>query len=623
MARGGYGGAERSLKIAEAFPGHDVKVVMVSSELTNKTVRVRSGLEFIYVAEDRNTHAAISQTASRMYSGNHDVALYATHTRLAKTKAVIKKFVNDGLDTVIVDHYGSAGLIKDVAIDVPIIYSSHNCETFLADQMYPQNHKIRDMVKTIEKEILERSSAMIYCSKEDKTKIEGIYGYSKPSFYVPNGADEQKDLVLKNNYQAKDIIFIGSGHGPNVDAAKSLIQVALSMPEYRFNIIGNCGGGIDKNSVPSNYIVHGFLSDQLMNLLFENSFAFINPIMSGSGTHLKVMRSLSYGLPVISSTIGLRGFTEEEIKDTMFVASTAEEMQQAIKSLKNKDIYESVQKKTLKLASNYYWEKIQAECREQVEDFLGNKYVEAQKETLNKEKVMIYSIVRNNGRTMDRYYQQVKAVVQSLPEYDFYLSIYENDSTDDTKLKLFSKDWTFLSGISIISENINTEHYGSVKDAGRVENLAKARNRAIEAAGFMDICDYILMVEGDNVWGPADVGRLLNFKTKEPNFDIVSGISLRENSTHYDAWATRTTPIFREGVSEIPKNFRTLDYGKFYSTSNGLCLYRTEAFRKGARHGWINEANGKPDCEMVVLCQQFHKLGHGNIFIDYNAISRH
>lgn len=623
MSRGGYGGAERSLKIAEAFPGHDVKVIMVSNESSNKTVRVRSGLEFIHVVEDRNTYAAISQTANRMYSGNNDVALYATHSRLVKTKATIRKFVTDGVDLIIVDHYGAAGLIKDLTIDVPIIYSSHNCETYLADQMYPQNHKIRDMVKTIEQEILDRSNAMIYCSKEDKEKIEAIYNYAKPSFYVPNGADEQKDLVVKDNHQSKDIIFIGSGHGPNVDAAKSLIQVALAMPEYRFNIVGNCGNGIDKASVPSNYIVHGFLSDQLMNLLFENSFAFINPVLSGSGTHLKIMRSLSYGLPVISSEVGLRGFTPEEIDGTMFIANTPDEMQQAINGIKNKDIHASVQKKTLALASDYYWEKIQAECKEQVEEFLGNKDVEVPEVFTEKEKVMIYSIVRNNGKTMDRYYQQIKSVVSSLPEYEFYLSVYENDSTDDTKLKLFSKDWTFLSGVSIITENINTEHFGSVKDTERVQNLAKARNKAIEAAGFIDVCDYVLMVEGDNVWGPADVSRLLNFKNKEPNFDVVSGISLRDNGTHYDAWATRTTPIFREGVSEIPRNFRTLDYGKFYSTSNGLCLYRTEAFRKGARHGWMNDATGKSDCEMVVLCQEFHKLGHGNIFVDYNAISRH
>jgi len=623
MANGGYGGAERSLKLAESFPGHDVKVIMVSNEPSNKTVRVRSGLEFIHVVEDRAVYNGQRQAANRMYSGNMDVALYAVNARLVKTKATIRKFITDGVDLVIVDHYGAGGLIKGLEVNVPIIYSSHNCETFLADQMYPRNLKIKEMVYTIEEEILKASSGMIYCSKEDFEKIKDIYGYTKPAFYVPNGADEQKDLVFKNNHSSKDIVFIGSGHGPNVEAAQKLINVAATMPGYRFNIVGNCGNGIDRSSVPKNYIVHGFLNDHIMNLLFENSLAFINPISSGSGTHLKVMKSLSYGLPIISSKIGLRGFTEEEIDGTMIVAETSEEMQAAIKSLEDEKFYALTQKRTLELASKFYWEKIQADLKQDVENFLGAAPVEVVEESTVREKVMIYSIIRNNEKTIDRYYDQIKTLSQSLTGYDFYLSIYENDSTDGTKKKLFSKDWSFLSGVSIITENLNTEYFGSVKDAQRVENLAKARNKAVFAAGFIDICDYVLMVEGDNGWGPDDVYKLLKFKEKEPGFDVVSGISLRSNGTHYDAWATRTTPIFKPGVAEVPKNFKSLDYGKFYSTSNGLCLYRTEPFRKGAKHGWINEATGEADCEMVVLCQEFHKLGFGNVFVNYQSRSTH
>jgi hypothetical protein len=130
------------------------------------------------------------------------------------------------------------------------------------------------------------------------------------------------------------------------------------------------------------------------------------------------------------------------------------------------------------------------------------------------------------------------------------------------------------------------------------------------------------MVEGDNRYTPEDVKSLLSFGDKK-EFDVVSAVSIRENGTHYDWWATRSTPMYKPGASEVPRNFKDLEYGEFYSTSNGLCLYKAEPFKKGARHGWINAKTNKFDCEMVVLCQEFRKLGYDKIFVNYQARSYH
>ena len=177
-----------------------------------------------------------------------------------------------------------------------------------------------------------------------------------------------------------------------------------------------------------------------------------------------------------------------------------------------------------------------------------------------REKILIYSIIRNRAENIQRYHVQLKKIVKALPEYDFYLSIYENDSDDNTKIELFNKDWSFFKGVAIVSENIDTEYYGSVKDAQRVENLAKARNKAIELGGFLNNMDYVLMVEGDVIYTTDDVKRLLDFKNTEPKFDIVSSISLRKNKTHYDWWATRTSAIYVKDRSELDPNWKTKEY---------------------------------------------------------------
>lgn len=238
-----------------------------------------------------------------------------------------------------------------------------------------------------------------------------------------------------------------------------------------------------------------------------------------------------------------------------------------------------------------------------------------------KEKILIYSILRNTEDFFARYYTQIKMIVQKFEQYDFYLSIYENDSTDKTKYFLNVADWSFLKpeNISIISENINTKFYGSVKDPVRVENLSIARNKAIEAGGFLEKVDYVLMIEGDIKFNIAAVKELLNFKNVENNFDIVSAVSLRKNRRHYDVWATRTTPVYNSTGSELDPDYKRKHYGEYYSTSNGLILYRAEPFKKGIRHGWINKVTNEFDCEMVVLCQNFREHGYNNIYINYKS----
>lgn len=613
---GGYGGAERSVKLAEALAGHNVTVLVLSLDNKERSTTTESGIKFVSVFEDRVLGNTIFQTAKQKYNGNQDIAAYVYAGRFNKFKAKLKSLL-PSTDLVVLDHYGAAGLIKGVDINVPIIYASHNCELDLATQMMPKNELALKYVREIEQFLLDKSSAITYCSKEDIIKMNEIYSRTPESFYIPNGTDERVGLIRKDNHQSKDIVFIGSGHPPNVEAAKNLIDVARMMPDYNFNIIGKCADSIDPKMVPGNYIVHGFINDKLIDLLFENSLAFVNPIQSGSGTHLKIMRALSYGLPTISSATGLRGFSEEEISETLLVADNNDQMIEQIKMLGNKEYYDKISSKTFELGKKYYWSGIQEEFKAVCESFVGKAEVITAPEI--KQSVLIYSIIRNNGEHFDRFYNQIRSVVEFNKDYEFYLSIYENDSADNTKQKLFSKDWSFVKGISIISENLGTQMYGSVKDAQRVENLAKARNKAIEAGNFLYHCDYVLMVEGDNAYSAEDVRKLLKFGDKEPDFDIVSAISIRPNGTHYDWWATRTTPIYKQGASEIPKNFDSKDYGKFYSTSNGLCLYKADGFKKGARHGWINDATNKFDCEMVVLCQEFNKVGHGNVYVNYQS----
>jgi hypothetical protein len=179
-----------------------------------------------------------------------------------------------------------------------------------------------------------------------------------------------------------------------------------------------------------------------------------------------------------------------------------------------------------------------------------------------------------------------------------------------------------FSGVSIVSENINTKFYGSSKDEDRVKNLAQARNKALLGGGFLDIVDYILVIDIDVEFKMSAVEKILNFKIKEPDFDIVSSATLRKNFL-YDQWATREGPEYDTEMQDKFEKYRKESYKKYYSVSSGFCLYRAEPFKQGIRWGHINEVTKKPDCEMVVVCQQFGKIGYNNIYMVHEAEMHH
>jgi hypothetical protein len=389
------------------------------------------------------------------------------------------------------------------------------------------------------------------------------------------------------------------------------------MPDYEFIVCGDAGWAIGKFH-PANIKVLGRVSDEDLDKYFKQAFAFINPMESGSGTHLKMMKALAYGVPIITSTVGARGFTKNEIKSSMIIADTTDENIQAIKDLQNLSKFESLINGAKDVFAKYDWDNINADYAAFVQEVIDKK----PSRTRKKDSVLIYSIVRDMEKYVDRYHEQISFFVRDCPDVDFYLSIYENDSVDNTVAKLKSKDWSFLKGFVLQSENINTQKFGSVKDATRVENLAKARNKAIECE-FLDKVDYILMVESDNAYATDAVRKLLDFRLIEPDFDIVSAVSLKSNRHHYDCWATRTTAIYNPNKSELDPEWNYVSYGKYYSTSNGICLYRAKPFQDGIRHGWINKETNEFDCEMVVVCQNFIDAGYDNIYIKYNSLSHH
>jgi glycosyltransferase involved in cell wall biosynthesis len=139
----------------------------------------------------------------------------------------------------------------------------------------------------------------------------------------------------KSFHERKDILFIGGyNHPPNVDAVMYFVGEVFPLlrerlPDIRFLIIGSHppesfakfdGDGIE---------VVGYVDD--VKPYFENIKLSVAPLRYGAGVKGKINSSMSYGVPVVSTSIGVEGMWLNE--DEVMVADDPEAFVEAIASV--------------------------------------------------------------------------------------------------------------------------------------------------------------------------------------------------------------------------------------------------------------------------------------------------
>ena len=135
---------------------------------------------------------------------------------------------------------------------------------------------------------------------------------------VPNGVDtdevryvappvrreHQRRLQMQDGLLA---VFIASWHGPNVLAARRLLEVADQVPGATVLIVGSVGLALAGDQLPDNISVTGAVSAGFKEAVLSVADVALNPVTTGSGTNLKMLEYFAAGIPVISTAFGARG----------------------------------------------------------------------------------------------------------------------------------------------------------------------------------------------------------------------------------------------------------------------------------------------------------------------------
>nr|WP_245610803.1 glycosyltransferase [Xenophilus azovorans] len=284
-------------------------------------------------------------------------------------------------DVVFFSHPWIYPLVKDVLRpDQVLIYDSHNVEGYLRAQLLNCGNAVeRNLLRGViedENECGWGAQWILACSHEDLLRFNRLYGFPLENMrVVPNGVmafrdlpatPEEKlraraDLGVAEN--AKVTIFIGSAYGPNVEAAEFIADVlAPAMPHVVFVIAGGVGTAIQRSNTP-NLRVTGQLSEAEKITWLKAADLGINPMLSGSGTNIKMFDFMALGLPVVSTPIGARGIETAGRAAMVQVPAVLKTFSRAIANLVNdKALYEQMSKNARAcVEEGYSWERISSQ----------------------------------------------------------------------------------------------------------------------------------------------------------------------------------------------------------------------------------------------------------------------
>ncbi len=266
----------------------------------------------------------VHRTMEREWNSRYSVSTsdILTSTLCIDNRALVAEYrrLLGQSDVVILQHPYLAPLVNVERPRVPVLYEALNVEVLLKAQtlrMHPDRAHLLQQVDAVEERACAIADRIICVSEEDRKVFAQRVEPAKLAV-VLNGVDCRPHLIdgrhpagIRKVLRGGPVaVFIGSGHPPNVEALRFIVEeLAPLHPGVIFLAIGSSCDAI--RSAPRNVLLCGQVSDREKKALLRLADIALNPMQSGGGSSLKVAEYFAAGLPVLSTAIGLRGYDDQ------------------------------------------------------------------------------------------------------------------------------------------------------------------------------------------------------------------------------------------------------------------------------------------------------------------------
>lgn len=165
-----------------------------------------------------------------------------------------------------------------------------------------------ESVRRTELDIASRCDAVVVVSPIEKQVLEKELPTSHVA--IVSNIHEVHEPV-KPFAGRKDFVFVGGfEHPPNVDAmlwfcAEIMPRVSAKLPHAHLHIIGSKTPASVWSLAAEDVTVHGYVED--VAPFFQSCLLSVAPLRYGAGVKGKVNQSMSFGVPVVATSIGAEG----------------------------------------------------------------------------------------------------------------------------------------------------------------------------------------------------------------------------------------------------------------------------------------------------------------------------
>ena len=196
------------------------------------------------------------------------------------------------------------------------VYHSHNFEVGLLGSICHGEGLEEAFLKLarIEGNLARRARCVFATSGEDAERFRLFTGVPAARLALSRNGYDLADLAAIAEMRADrpantrpSLLFTGSAHPPNVDAARWLVGIAPELPGCDIVIAGGVSTALASAEMPANIILTGPFDSLQREQLLVDADIFLNPVTMGSGTSLKAVEALGAGIPMVSTPQGVRG----------------------------------------------------------------------------------------------------------------------------------------------------------------------------------------------------------------------------------------------------------------------------------------------------------------------------
>ncbi len=236
---------------------------------------------------------------------------------------LLKLLKQQRYDVVLLENLASLNAVSVVRRfdkTVKIIYDAHNVDSHLArvavDKWNMEQATLQG-IERAERTLNKTVDGVIACSQEDMDTFVQLNGGKLAAAVVPNGV-QISELLCDAGVRMKDpdyILFCGTLSSlPNTEGLLWFYnncwkELKNHFPLLKLLVVGSSEPprSFEHLIVDESVIITGPVPD--VKPWYNKAAISIVPLLSGSGTRLKILEAMSFGLPVISTSKGAEGIS--------------------------------------------------------------------------------------------------------------------------------------------------------------------------------------------------------------------------------------------------------------------------------------------------------------------------